>query len=576
MARTVAQFTLAAACATAVACSRPSGSEAAAGGRASSPATSASSEPMLAAVDLRSKHLQNPTAYIPPQCYTKTRGEDGRVHNPCFACHQRSRRPNFVDDWDVQLSYALPGPALENPWTNLFVDRRAEVAAISDEAILAWVRTDNYHDGDGGLRLARRLAELPEEWDFDGDGRWSGFRPDAYFRFDDEGFDLDPSGSRTGWRAFAYYPFPGTFWPTNGSAGDVLIRLPEPFRTNVEGEPDDRVYALNLAILEALTRREDVAIPETDERVYGVDLDRDGRLRTAERVAFSWAPTEGKDMEYVGLAGRLQAEGKVHLAAGLLPVGTEFLHSVRYLDPDAESASVGMASRMKELRYARKRRWLSYSDLDEAAAEEIKSKDDFPDRAHQILGDVEHGVNTGQGWLYQGFIEDQRGELRPQTFEESVFCVGCHSGVGATSDGIFSWGRKLPSSGGYFHWTQRGLEGLAEPRRTDGAGEYTFYLAQTGAADEFRGNAEAISRFFDADGELAPEAVSRMQEDVSVLLLPSPERALLLDKAYRVLVGEQSFVHGRDATVEPVANVHRVVAQDTETGIGAPASGPDD
>jgi hypothetical protein len=581
MARTTTLLTLASACAAATACSRPSGSEAVAGVRPSPALAAASVQPTADPVDLRSRHLDNPTAYIPPQCYTNTRDGQGNVHNPCYACHQHSRRPNFIDDWDVQLSYALPGPALENPWTNLFVDRRAEVAAISDAEILAWVRADNYHDDDGGLRLARRLSEVPEEWDFDGDGEWAGFRPDAYFRFDGDGFDLDPAGKRTGWRAFAYYPFPGTFWPTNGSAGDVLIRLPSAFRTNVEGEADDRVYATNLAILEALAKREDVPIPPTDEKALGVDLDRDGRLRTAERVTFSWAPTKGKHMEYVGRAGQLLSEGKVHLAAGLLPVGTEFLHSVRYLDPPESSARdlVGMAPRMKELRYARKRRWLTYSDLDEAAAEEIKSKDDFPDRTRQIFGDVEHGVSNGQGWVYQGFIEDRRGELRPQTFEESVFCVGCHSGVGATTDGVFSWARKLPASGpsgGWFHWTQRGLRGIPEPTRTDGAGEYTLYLAEAGAGDEFRGNREVISRFFDPSGALDPEAIFRLREDVSYLLLPSPDRALLLDKAYRVLVGEQSYVRGRDATVEPVANVHRRLEADHETGIRDPVAGPDD
>ena len=56
-----------------------------------------------------------------------------------------------------------------------------------------------------------------------------------YFNFDNEGFDKDLKNNYTGWRAFAYYPFLGTFWPTNGSTDDVLIRLPETFWKDKNG-----------------------------------------------------------------------------------------------------------------------------------------------------------------------------------------------------------------------------------------------------------------------------------------------------------------------------------------------------
>lgn len=58
--------------------------------------------------------------------------------------------------------------------------------------------------------------------------------------------------------------------------------------------------------------------------------------------------------------------------------------------------------------------------------------------------------------------------------------------------------------------------------------------------------------------------------DVSSLLLPSPERARQLNKAYRALVRAQAFGRGRDATVQAAGNVHRRVSPDQDTGIQAP------
>ena len=55
---------------------------------------------------------------------------------------------------------------------------------------------------------------------------------------------------------------------------------------------------------------------------------------------------------------------------------------------------------------------------------------------------------------------------------------------------------------------------------------------------------------------------------MSGLVLPSPERALKLDTAYRLIVREQSFIKGRDATLGPMdKTVWREVEQDQETGI---------
>jgi hypothetical protein len=527
------------------------------------------------AMDLRATGLHNPQAYIPSQCYTKTEDEEGRVHNPCYACHVESRRPNYINDADLQQAYAFPDRAFSNRWTNLFEDRGAAVDAQSDQAILAYVRQDNYLDADGEPRLASILAEPPAGWDFDGDGRWDGYVPDSYFQLDERGFDRDPEGRYTGWRAFAYYPFLGTFWPTNGSTDDVLIRLAPELREDENGTFDPDAYRLNLTIVEAVVKEKNVAMDPVDESRFGVDLDKDGVIGTASQVTYDWAPLEGRTMSYVGRALVRQRAGELKLAAGLYPLGTELLHSVRYIDVTDDG--IALAPRLKELRYARKVSWRTYAQLEEQALAELKESHDFPDRLRLVRGDVEHGVSNDQGWVYQGFIEDAGGDLRPQTFEESVFCVGCHGGVGATRDGVFSFHRKLDHRAhqqGWYHWTQEGIQGLPEPRRADGRFEYTAYLEENGAGDELRENDEVRERFFTSDGALDPEAVDRLHQDIGHLLLPSRERALTLNKAYRAIVQDQDFVHGRDPTVLPAENVHRSVKEEQPTGVTEPVPGP--
>jgi hypothetical protein len=401
--------------------------------------------------------------------------------------------------------------------------------------------------------------------------------PDAYFRFDDEGFDLDPEGHLTGWRAFGYYPFVGTFWPTNGSTDDVFIRLAASFQRNLAGEFDRAVYKTNLAIVESLIRRRDIAIEPVDEAALGgVDLDRDGIIGTAEWVRYDWAPREGHLMWYVGQALEEQRAGRVHLAAGLYPEGTEFLHTVRYIDID-EAGGNQLAARMKEVRHARKRYWMTYAELDSRMAAETKEKHDFPDRVRVFRGNLESGVSNDQGWVYSALIEDAEGQLRPQSYEELAFCVGCHGGMGATTDSSFAFPRRFEADGfqrGWHHWSQKGLDGLPEPLRRDGEPEYAFYLAANGAGDEFRQNREVRERFFSADGELKPEMLERLSEDISVLLYASPERAMQLNKAYRVIVREQSFIEGRDAMIETAGfNVHPWVDQNTPTGVEEPLLG---
>ena len=506
--------------------------------------------------------LSNPAAYLPAQCYAATKDAGGgRTHNGCFACHQTPRAPNYTDDEDVQLVLSVPRAAEDNRWTHVL--QPPAPVELPEAELLAWVRSSNYVDKRGGWRLAEALARPPVRWDGDGNGRWDGYMPDCGFQPDAEGFDHAPGGALTGWRAFAYAPFPGMFWPTNGSAGDAFIRLPEAFRQDAAGRESQAIYRVNLALLEAFIRRQDVPLPPTNERALGVDLDGNGMLGTATRVAFVWPPRPERLVSYVGRAATLDREREGWLAAGLFPRGTEFLHSLRYLD--VEGGQVRAAARMKELRYMRKTRWMTYSELQLAAEAEAREKRKSPDKLKTVLGDVERGVGTGTGWVMQGFIEQADGALRPQSVEETTACIGCHGGVGAGTDSTFAFARKAA-------WGPQRLQGMPEPRRADGQGEYAHWLEQVGGGNDYGSNDEVQARFFRRDGTLEPDAVKALTRDISTLLVPSPGRALRLNGAYLGLVKAQHFELGRDVSVGPPPRVNTRLEQDGETGIPEPVA----
>ena len=527
-----------------------------------------SEQEVLTSERLTSDVLENPTAYIPPQCYTKTTDDAGVVHNPCYACHTESKSPNFLNDIDVQQELVFPEPGAVNRWHNMFKDNTNKIAEITDEYILDYVREDNYKSNDGRLILADKLKAVPEKWDRNKNGEWDGFIPDSYYNFNEKGFDIGPDGELTGWRVFAYYPFLGTFMPVNGSTDDVMIRLPEVFRKDEKGDFNEDVYALNLSIIESLLKQKDIQISEVDEKLYQVDLNKDGKLSTTNMIRFSWDPNDNIFMSYVGLAKTKLDNKEVKLAAGLFPVGTEFLHSVRYID--AKNGKTAMASRMKELRYARKDNWRNYYQLERIATKEVKERHDFPDRTKQVLGNMEVGLTVAQGWTYQGFIEDKQGDLRPQSYEENYFCVGCHSGTGATADTVFSFSRKFDSNNfkqGWYSWLEKDLSGISDPLRNDGKGEYGYYLTHNPSGNEYRNNNAVKNKFYDNNGNKKELAFKALESDISTLLMPEVDHALVMNKAYKVIVDEQSYRHGRDGHVAEIVNIHKEVELGQNTGI---------
>ncbi|MDT0497156.1 hypothetical protein RM530_07220 [Algiphilus sp. W345] len=113
-----------------------------------------------------------------------------------------------------------------------------------------------------------------------------------------------------------------------------------------------------------------------DERLIGLDLNADGELGMATRL-------HGLPPHFAGAAA------EVPVRRWLYPLGTEFLHTLRYLDPGRLCFARGASS-----------------------------------------------------------IEDVQGRLRLQTQQEQQFCMGCHSNLGVTVDGSFAFVRKSPGAFG--------------------------------------------------------------------------------------------------------------------------------
>lgn len=469
------------------------------------------------------RQLRNSEAVIPPQCYTKTEGR----YNPCYVCHQDpiegEGRENRMADGYLQGDYNFSDYALTNRWSNLFRDRSELLGETSDSAILDYVNQDNY------TPLRERMAR---------DARFRGWKPDlenlhlAAAAFDDLGIAKDGSH----WVAFNYMPMPSTFWPTNGSTDDVMIRLPEQFRTETNGRYVRDVYLANLTILEAAIKNlPSIPSPSLNESAIGIDVDGDGKLATARRVV--------RPAHYVGAASDIPVE------TFLYPRGTEFLHTVRYLGIDERGETV-VPPRMKEVRYMVKHTAIPKFALaglyDNEVQEKIEGNPpyyaDFRDR----------GIDNGFGWRLQGYIEDANGELRHNTYEETLFCMGCHSTIGTTIDKTFAFARKVDGPKGFGYIDLRGMPDTPSFGETEG--QILTYLKRTGGGSEFRNNEEMARRWFKADASVDVEKV-RQARDVHALITPSRQRALQLNKAYRSLVLEQSFRYGRDAMVAPPLNV---------------------
>ena len=468
----------------------------------------------------------NPEAVIPPQCYTKTEGKN----NPCYICHQSysddRSRPNIMNDGFLQGAYDFSDIGNTNRWSNLFKNRSAEINAISDEYMRDYINQDNYS----------ALAA----W-FQTDA-WSGRAPviknlaDGADAFDENGLARD--GSR--WVAFNYKPVPSTFWPTNGSTDDVMIRLPDAF-SEIDGQYSRDVYFANLTLVEmAIVDKDHLPSIALDEAASGIDFNADGQLDSA--------------VQSVARATHYFGDAKdISVAHMLYPEGTEFLHTVRYVGIDA-NGGITNAKRMKEVRYMRKDTFMPKERLVNSYYREAKEKHfgNLP----AVVNHNDRGMSNGMGWLLWGFIEDADGAMRRQNDQEQFFCMGCHKTIGTTIDQTFAFARKKPGASG---WGYIDLKSLTDaPNIGETQGEYLTYLERVGGGDEFRQNAEMLERWFDKQGTVKHQKVAA-QDTLYDLITPSPERALDLNKAYYRIVQEQSFLFGRDAVLTPADNVYQTI-----------------
>lgn len=482
-----------------------------------------------------SQKMENYEAVVTSMCYTKHEHK----YNPCYVCHQdviRDGRANKMDDGELQNEYAFSDVGLTNHWTNLFIDRSEKINNISDKEILEYVNTQNYTD----------LKPMLEEHNF------SGYIPDlenyhlGADAFNSDGFAKDGSG----WVAFNYKPLPSTFWPVNGSTDDVLIRLDKPFRENNKGELSVTAYKFNLAILEAAIKNiETISVDSLDENEIGYDLNKDGQLGVVSLIK--------RPKYYVGGASNIPVE------TFLYPKYTEFLHTVRYVGTD-ETSGIYNAPRMKELRYMIKNK--SYhEDADSLTKEELaymydlewqeKSKGWLP----QYGSLLEKGVFNKYGWWLQGFIEDENGDLRPQSYEETFFCMGCHTTLGTTIDQTFSFARKVDGAEGWGYIDLRKM--VDAPNVGENEGEILTYFKRAGGGNEFRIKNDIFDKFY-TNGTLDENKVKNA-ENVYELITPTHESALKMNKAYKVLVESQDFIHGRDGNAEPVKNVYKQIDRTT-------------
>ena len=486
----------------------------------------------LNSVELAKKGLvSNPEAPIPPQCYTRTEGQ----FNPCYTCHQtykdysRDIRSNFMRDGGLQGLYEFSDIGTTNHWQNLFKDRRQAIAAISDEAILSYINSDNY-----SAIVNRKKSYDYKQWAPDLKDYQLGAQA-----FDAQGHAKDGSH----WVAFNYKPLPSTFWPTNGSTDDVLLRLAKPFRENAQGHYQRDIYQANLALLEMnILGLKHISTPTIDETVVGHDLNNDQKLSAVDRIT--------QQTHYVGAASHTKVVNQLY------PQGTEFMHSVRYLGIDEQGHTV-IPPRMKELRYMKK---ISFKSTAEVSSRYLNEN---LDKVEELLPKATRAgtaLDKGFGWVLSAYIEDMQGKLRPQTYEETFFCTGCHSAIGSTIDHTFAFARKLPGAKG---WGYIDLKKLYDaPNRGEQQGEYVSYLERVGGGSEFRNNEEMQQRWFTKQGRLDKEKASRAS--LFELITPSKQRALTLNKAYKVIVDEQSFHHGRDATVTAPKNVYQHIDNHTQ------------
>ncbi|MBD3815822.1 MAG: hypothetical protein IE913_05110 [Halothiobacillus sp.] len=393
----------------------------------------------------------NPHAHIPAQCFIET---GGGTQNACLFCHtngvaalklgnnnpQAGLNPNIGN---LQAEYAFgvfDYPQVVNssinPWINTLKPEvlHTAVAALGANAadwdMQTYIRQNNWQ-----AAFAKRAAlGALTSWDAGVDSPFRLFpglnpddlpaKADGFVRTNNPAGSLfqDEQGFMTGWRAVNFMPY-GIFTPLAGSVSGIYIRLPKVFMQTANGAFSTATYVENL------------------DRVAANIQNR----LTSEQT------------HYVGAASNIE------IVRGQYPLGTEFAHPLHYVDVQADGSNPAIspfpgtrAHRVKEVRWMIKLHEWYPAEFGNALKEESA-----PVYASRTDGWIENGT----GWIIGGFIEDAKGELRPQTPSELTQCVGCHSsnvrqsdvgqnsvftsGTGNTIDSTWALPRKLNGNAGW-------------------------------------------------------------------------------------------------------------------------------
>ncbi len=420
---------------------------------------------------------------IPAQCWIET---GYGTQNACKYCHTdylaQKQHGNATPTAEDQILYSFPTPNLNHiNWGNIIKPQegiaRLRHAGLTpydaaDVGNLRYVRQDNWRTA---YRRARGNGD--RTWDNrsskDSDLRLlPALDPDNLYPYqpgdptdegrhgyiDPEGFVRDRDNGYTGWRAINFFPY-AIFTPLTGSVSGIYIRLPRPFMT-LRGKVNIEVLRKNLALLEQNIK--------------------DGKPRRG----FYYGDAQG-----------------VPVQKGFYPVGTEFAHPLHYVDLNADGETGAdldgvmdeqnmdfefpgtRSKRLKELRYLYK--W-KHVGLEDIAAEE--------EQRPVVIGKKWQGwIDNKAGWILAGYIEDRKGALRPQTTEELLQCLGCHSSVGTTVDSVWSLQRKLPGPRGWGEMDYGGYRaGSPDQTRLQdrlnasvGQGELEYFYATVVGSDLF-------------------------------------------------------------------------------------------
>ncbi len=422
------------------------------------------------------KPSYNEEPSIPAQCWIET---GYGTQNACLYCHTNYlasiKHGNAYPLAEDQVLYSFPSPDLNKVlWRNTIfpgeVMERLEKAGIAlpDINDIDYVRQDNWTPLYDRVRAKSRSGWInPDAGEFvlfpslNPRHLFPEMQPDpttggTHGYVDQEGFVRDEHTRYTGWRAVNFFPY-GIFSPLNGGVSGIYLRLPAAFMQE-GGEFNLEICKKNLDLLE-----------------------RNIKNRSSS------------EKHYYGDAAAVPVE------KGFFPVGAEFAHPLHYVDLNADgqageavdgAADPGTpayefpgtrAKRIKEMRYMYKWKSVGIGDID--------------DNAHYdgvVIGNEGQGwIDNNVGWVLAGYIEDREGQLRPQTTEEMMQCLGCHGMVGNTIDSVWSFPRKLPGNLGWREMDYGGYDSTRPDRtklmdychRGSDAGELGFFYRVVVGAD---------------------------------------------------------------------------------------------